>query len=109
MRKTKNQATKRLKALLSGGHMRYRAIAEQLNAEGFKTSRGTEWTYPAVQRYAQRHPELANAKPEQPEPTPPTLPLPATAIALDIPFMKQILDSRELTDAKKVAMLKILT
>lgn len=113
MRNKKNEnAVKRLRVLLGGGRMRCRAIAEQLNAEGFRTARGTKWSYATVKEYSKRHPELNTEKPEPPEPTPPaeTMPLPAAAevMKLDAPFIRHILDSRELTDAKKVAMLRIL-
>jgi len=97
MRKTKQDAMKRLRVLLSGNRMRYRAIAERLNAEGFKTPHGKKWKEANVQSFVTRHPEMRAAlEPNEPEPTPPSeaQPLPAAA-QLDIPFVRHILESME--------------
>lgn len=117
MRKTKQDAMKRLRQLLGGGKLRYRAIAEKLNAEGYKTPRGKKWKDVNVQSFVNKQKEdVMKFMGTEPEPTdiPATeapMELPAAAKAqmpADIPFFKFILESRELSDAKKVAILKIL-
>jgi hypothetical protein len=119
MRKTKQDVKTRLKQLLGGGKLRYRAIAEKLNAEGYKTPRGKKWKDINVADFVSSHKEDAlkfmGTEPspvitEAPEDAPP-MELPAAAkvqIAKDIPFFKFILLSRELTDTQKVEMLKVL-
>jgi hypothetical protein len=87
-------------------------IAKTLNSEGYTTPLGNKWSGSNVRKYMERYPDWSNRKPDEPEPTPPdeAMPLPAAAeiTKLEYPFIRHILDSRELTDTKKVAMLRIL-